>query len=91
VPLKIFGPRFTPYTDELRALASRLDLDASMVTFHQDTEKERLLEEYRHSKLLISGSHTECQPLVLLDAMATGTRSLPGHAAAVPTFRGERA
>jgi glycosyltransferase involved in cell wall biosynthesis len=31
------------------------------------------LDEYREAKLLLSGSHTECQPLALLDANATGT------------------
>ena len=88
VPLKIFGPRFTPYTDELRALAGRLGLDASMVTFHQNTEKYRLLEEYRLSKLLISGSHTECQPLVLLDAMATGTPFVARSCGCIPSLPG---
>ena len=88
IPLKIFGPSFTPYTVELRALAARLGLDASLVTFHQNTEKERLLEEYRLSKLLISGSHTECQPLVLLDAMATGTPFVARSCGCIPSLPG---
>ena len=35
IPLKIFGSRFTAYTDELRSLASNLGLYGKLVTFHQ--------------------------------------------------------
>jgi len=88
IPLKIFGPRFTGYTAELRSLASNLGLDANLVTFHQNIGKEDLLDEYRRSKVMISGSHTECQPLVLLDAMATGTPFVARSCGCIPYLRG---
>lgn len=88
IPLKIFGSRFTPYTDKLRLLTSALGLDANLVTFHQGTGKRELLGEYRKAKILISGSHTECQPLVLLDAMATGTPFVARSCGCIPSLRG---
>ena len=88
IPLKIFGSRFTAYTDELRSLASNLGLDGKLVTFHQETEKSELLDEYRCARILISGSHTECQPLILLDAMATGTPFVARSCGCIPSLRG---
>ena len=88
IPLKIFGSRFTTYTDQLRSLTSALGLDANLVTFHQDTEKKELLDEYRCARILISGSHTECQPLVLLDAMATGTPFVARSCGCIPSLSG---
>ena len=73
IPLKVYGQCFTPFTESLRALASVLGLKAEFVSFHQGISGNALIEEYSKSCLLLSGSHTECQPLVLLDAMATGT------------------
>jgi glycosyltransferase involved in cell wall biosynthesis len=88
IPLKIFGSRFTAYTDQLRSLTSDLGLDANLVTFHQETEKSELLDEYRCARILISGSHTECQPLVLLDAMATGTPFVARSCGCIPSLSG---
>jgi len=88
IPLKVFGQRFSPYTEQLRSLAGELGLDADLVTFHQDTDKETLLEEYRKSRVLISGSRTECQPLVLLDAMAAGTPFVARACGCIPYLPG---
>ena len=88
VPLKIFGPCFTSYTATLRALALQLGLNAELVSFHEGVAKEDLLDEYRRSKILISGSHTECQPLVLLDAMATGTPFVARSCGCIPFLAG---
>ncbi len=72
-PLKLFGQKHSRFSETLYALASRLGLAPEYVSFHEGTEGAGLLEEYAKSYLFISGSHTECQPLVLLDANATGT------------------
>lgn len=72
-PLHLYGQLYTPYTDELRNLANELGLEDGCVVFHQKVSGEALLAEYGKAGLVLSGSHTECQPLVLLDAMATGT------------------
>lgn len=73
IPLKVYGQCFTAFTESLRKLASVLGLKAEFVSFHQGISGNALIEKYSKSYLLLSGSHTECQPLVLLDAMATGT------------------
>ena len=88
IPFKIFGPHFTTYTDRLRKLATDLGLSPKQVTFHEKTSKDCLVKEYRKAKLLISGSHTECQPLVLLDAMATGTPYVARACGCIPFLQG---
>jgi glycosyltransferase involved in cell wall biosynthesis len=73
VPLRIFGQKFTAYTNSLRMLAIELGLRDDMVFFYEGISGEDLLSYYSSSAIFLYGSHTECQPLVLLDAMATGT------------------
>jgi glycosyltransferase involved in cell wall biosynthesis len=72
-PLKFFGQRHTGFSGRLHALAERLGLDRNLVSFNEGVAGENLLQEYAQSALFLSGSHTECQPLVLLDANAAGT------------------
>lgn len=88
IPLKVYGQRFTGFSENLHGLASRLGLIPEYVSFHQGISGEALLEEYRKSYLLLSGSHTECQPLVLLDAMATGTPFVARRAGCIPSLAG---
>lgn len=88
MPLKIYGQRFTAFTGSLRELASRLGLSAEFVSFHQGVSGDALLAEYSKSCLLLSGSHTECQPLVLLDAMATGTPFVARATGCIPSLAG---
>jgi glycosyltransferase involved in cell wall biosynthesis len=73
IPLKLCGQTFSTYTADLRRLALELGIESEYLGFHEGLQGAALLEECQNSALLISGSHTECQPLVLLDAMATGT------------------
>ena len=73
VPVVLFGQEQTPYLETLREQATRLGIDPRMVTFRLGVADAPLLREYERARLFISGSYTECQPLVLLDAMATGT------------------
>jgi glycosyltransferase involved in cell wall biosynthesis len=47
-----------------------------------------LFERYRQALGLISGSHTECQPLILLDAMAAGTPFVARATGCIPFMRG---
>lgn len=87
-PLHIHGPRFTDFTSHLRRLAAGLGLEAGQVVFHENTPKDVLLEEYGRSLAMISGSHTECQPLVLLDAMAKGTPFVARACGCIPRLPG---
>lgn len=73
IPLHIFGQECSSYTKALASLARQLCLDQNLLVFHQGVSGDQLIEEYRRSRLVLSGSHTECQPLALLDANATGT------------------
>lgn len=73
IPLKIFGQKFTAYTDWLRRLAGELGIEASFLQFHEGLSGQELFDEYGRSLAFLYGSHTECQPLVILDAMAAGT------------------
>ena len=73
VPLALFGQEHTAFSEVLRAQAQQLGLAPEMVSFNNGVAGAALLAQYARSRLFLSGSHTECQPLVLLDAMATGT------------------
>jgi glycosyltransferase involved in cell wall biosynthesis len=73
IPLKLFGQRRTSFTLKLEVLSKKLGVDSKFLTFVEGVSKGELLAEYLKSKLFLSGSLTECQPLVLLDANATGT------------------
>ncbi|MBN9332131.1 glycosyltransferase family 4 protein [Devosia sp.] len=73
IPLALFGQEHTAFTNVLRAQAQDLGVTPDMVSFNSGVAGEALLAKYAQSRLFLSGSHTECQPLVLLDAMATGT------------------
>ena len=68
--------RTLEYSATLRSLSHQLGLSAESVVFHEGVAGEALLAAYCQARLVLSGSHTECQPLVLLDANAAGTPSL---------------
>lgn len=72
-PLHLYGQEHSSYSDTLRALASRLKLPEDRVVFHEGVSGEALVAAYSQARLVLSGSHTECQPLALLDANAAGT------------------
>jgi len=73
IPLHFFGQEYSAYGDELRQSAVRLGVDPAYLVLHEGVSGERLQMEYRRAHLVLSGSHTECQPLVLLDASACAT------------------
>ena len=72
-PLHIYGQEHSSFTNVLRSLAIELGLSTDSVVFHEGVSGQALIAEYERARLILSGSHTECQPLVLLDAHATGT------------------
>ena len=90
VPIRLFGQCFTPYTDELRRLATQLGILDDFVSFYEGVSGADLLEECANSVALLSGSHTECQPLVLLDAMAVGTPFVARLTGCIPGLQGGR-
>jgi glycosyltransferase involved in cell wall biosynthesis len=88
VPLKVFGQSFTAFTNLLRRLAESLGIRDEYLSFHEGVSGATLVEEYTHSVALLSGSHTECQPLVLLDSMATGTPFVARSTGCISTLAG---
>jgi len=73
IPLHFFGQEFSAYGEKLRQHAGSLGVDPAYLVLQEGVTGERLQTEYRRAHLVLSGSHTECQPLVLLDASACAT------------------
>jgi glycosyltransferase involved in cell wall biosynthesis len=71
--LHLYGQEHSAYSATLRALVHQLGLREESVVFHEGISGEALVAAYCQARLVLSGSHTECQPLVLLDANAAGT------------------
>lgn len=88
LPLRIFGQKFSDYTKALRLLALDLGLQKDMVLFYEGISGYELLHYYSLSSIFLSGSHTECQPLVLLDSMATGTPFIARTTGCIPSMKG---
>ena len=88
IPLKIFGQKFNSHTDNLKSLSASLGVDEKMVSFHEGISENLLLEAYLEASLFVSGSITECQPLVLLDAMATGLPFIARSTGCIPFMGG---
>jgi len=91
IPLALFGQEHTGFSETLRHQAKNLGLDPSMVTFNSGVAGAALLQHYGRARLFISGSYTECQPLVLLDAMATGTPFIARSTGCIAGMRGGEA
>ena len=74
--------------ESLQILASSLKLDPHFVHFYHGLDQAALFKHYVESQLFLYGSHTECQPLVLLDAMATGTPFISKKSGSIPFLQG---
>lgn len=71
--LHLYGQQHSSFSSNLRSLIHQLGLREESVVFHEGVSKVDLITAYSQARLILSGSHTECQPLALLDASATGT------------------
>ena len=56
--------------------------------FYEGVFGKELLDYYSSSAIFLCGSHTECQPLVLLDSMATGTPFIARATGCIPSMTG---
>ena len=86
--LHIYGQKHSPFSETLRSLAHQLGLNEESVVFHEGVSGEALLAAYCQARLVLSGSHTECQPLVLLDANAAGTPFVARTTGCIATMPG---
>ncbi|QWD37537.1 glycosyltransferase family 4 protein [Polynucleobacter paneuropaeus] len=88
VRLDIYGQKFTSFSQDLRNLSTCLGLDPRWVQIHEGISQSDLLDEYSKARIFLYGSHTECQPLVLLDSMAAGTPFISRASGSVPFMKG---
>jgi len=88
LPLQIFGQRETPLISVLQSLARSLGIADDMLTIQVGVSGGDLFKRYQQALGFISGSHTECQPLVLLDAMAAGTPFVARATGCIPGMGG---
>jgi len=72
IPLLLHGQTRTPYFEQLAGRAEGLGIQTGYLEMRVGISGEALAQAYRTARLILSGSQTECQPLVLLDAMAAG-------------------
>lgn len=86
--LHLYGQEHSAYIAALRSLASRLGLKEDQVIFHTGVTGDELMAVYCQSRLVLSGSYTECQPLVLLDANAAGTPFIARSTGCIATMPG---
>ena len=73
LPLYLYGQEHTAYSKKLRSLSRSLGLSDNKVVLTAGISSELLMRSYTQARLCLCGSYTECQPLVLLDANASGT------------------
>src|SRR5688572_14619271 len=71
MPLVFVGQEENAYLRSLRKSARRRKL-GHLVFFFHGLSKQQINWLYNHARLFLTGSRTECQPLVVLDAMAAG-------------------
>jgi len=88
IPIKICGQRFNSFVDRLKSLSENLGVSPNYLSFHECIKNEQLISEYNFARIVVSGSYTECQPLVLLDAMATGTPFIARSSGCIPYLEG---
>jgi 1,2-diacylglycerol 3-alpha-glucosyltransferase len=86
--LHLYGLEHSAYSATLRLLAHQLGLRTESVIFHEGLSGEALVAAYCQARLVLSGSHTECQPLVLLDANAAGTPFVARTTGCIATMPG---
>jgi len=86
--LHLYGQEHSAYTGTLRALMHRLGLREESVVFHEGVSGDALVAAYSQARLVLSGSHTECQPLILLDANAAGTPFVARNTGCIETMPG---
>jgi glycosyltransferase involved in cell wall biosynthesis len=69
-------------------MASHLGIHSEYAHFHEGFSQEALFSKYSQSRVFLYGSHTECQPLVLLDSMASGTPFISRASGSIPFMSG---
>ena len=86
--IKFFGFKKTNYIKHLENLIEKFDIDKKFVKFCIGFKEKDLLDEYAISKLLLFGSHSECQPISLINSCATGTPFISRNSGSIENIPG---
>lgn len=86
--LKFFGFKKTDYIKHLENLLHKFNIDKKFVKFCVGFNEKDLLDEYEISKLLLFGSHSECQPISLINSCATGTPFIARNSGSIENIPG---
>lgn len=88
IPLHIFGTSYSPYLNKIKKLALSLGIDSEYIFYQESISGEELMKEYKRAILVLSGSHTECQPLALIDANSSGTPFIARNTGCIESMPG---
>ncbi len=86
--LTFYGQSATTELRALEQLANSLGIEPKWLKFKEDLSGEDLVPAYQKARLFLSGSHTECQPLTVLDTMALGTPFVARATGCLPFMAG---
>ncbi|WP_370264162.1 glycosyltransferase family 4 protein [Limnobacter sp.] len=86
--LTFYGQSATVELRALERLANSLGIESKWVKFKEDLSSHELVPAYQNARLFLSGSHTECQPLTVLDSMALGTPFVARATGCLPLMAG---
>ena len=85
--LVFIGGEFTGYSERLKAETQRLGLEESVLILEK-IERKTICDAYRAADVFILPSLHETAPLVILEAMASGTAFVSTEVGWVPTLPG---
>lgn len=88
--LVLIGPKKNDYSNMLENIWNRYKITQRNSEFIclENVSKEVILSAYKAADLYLCGSVTECFPLVILDAMASGTPFISTDVGCVRDFQG---
>lgn len=84
IPLIFVGHRHNSYSVKLEKYAQKWSL--SNVQFCEQLSKDEIDWLYKHALLFLCGSRTECQPMVILDSLASETACISTDVGCVSSF-----
>lgn len=88
IQLRFFGQNVTPYVKVLKKLERQFQISEGAVVYSENISGSELLSQYENALLFLSGSHTECQPLVLLDSISAGTPFVARNTGCIERIQG---
>lgn len=88
IKIKFFGFNENSYLNDLTLLSKKLGINKKFIEFKVGVEKRKLLDEYEKAKIFLFASHTECQPLSIIEACSTGTPFIAKNSGSISNIPG---